>query len=689
MRKRIWQFGVLVASLVLFSPLAQPKSAFDADLQQWTLSSDRLTAVFQLTSEGNFTLERLSDTLTGDQWRRAQDRMTAPFEIQAGGDAYDSSTSFHLIDQSSQAIVKRGYRQTIRLQDSQNRALITVVLEVYDGQPVLRYQVRFRNLQGAAVKVRQANFLPWSFDGGGGDYRVFRVKQWAWNPVPVNFESFESIVNPTQPMEDMLTGAYGQYCTWLTMRDGNDRGLFAGWEFDGRATARVDSVPGAGVVRMSGSISDLDHRLAPNQEFPLPAAFLGLYHGDWDEAGYRTQRFVEAVIAKAVPESSFPYVIWDSWHYGTAINEATLRRNAEIAARLGVEAFVLDLGWARQIGEWREDPKKFPSGLRALSDYVHSLGMKFGLHWPLAEANLDSPVLSEHPDWTSSVSYGYFGAVSLCLAHRPVRDWLVAEAVRMIDEYNVDWILQDGENMVKQCTKTTHTHTPDDSNFAGSAEGLNLVTAAVQKQRPKVLWENCEDGGNMMTYSMTRRYVTSIAADNSGPLTTRQAIHGATYPFSPRYVDRYMQDEGLTPYITRSNMFGGPWIFMVRLPELSAASLEFAAAEVKLYKSLRGRIRNGKVFHLSERPADGRNDAIESYTPSSDSAIVMVYRTGTAANPVIKPRGFTGDKSYRVRFQDDRRTLTMTGAQLESVGIPMNLAGPWTAEIVYIDPLPR
>ena len=35
----------------------------------------------------------------------------------------------------------------------------------------------------------------------------------------------------------------------------------------------------------------------------------------------------------------------------------------------------------------------------------------------------------------------------------------------MIDEYHVDWILQDGQNMVKQCTKSTHTHDPADSNL--------------------------------------------------------------------------------------------------------------------------------------------------------------------------------------------------------------------------------
>jgi alpha-galactosidase len=74
-----------------------------------------------------------------------------------------------------------------------------------------------------------------------------------------------------------------------------------------------------------------------------------------------------------------------------------LRLNAQIAATMGIEPFVVDLGWVRELGDWREDPQKFPSGLRALSDYVHSLGMKFGLHFAFAEAMADPPSCKRIP----------------------------------------------------------------------------------------------------------------------------------------------------------------------------------------------------------------------------------------------------------------------------------------------------
>src|SRR5262249_18408295 len=265
--------------------------------------------------------------------------------------------------------------------------------------------------------------------------------------------------------------------------------------------------------------------------------------------------------------------------------------NARIAASLGIELLVVDLGWARNIGDWREDPAKFPTGLRVLSDYVHSLGMKFGLHFALAEASPDAAVLRENPDWTSSETYGYFGALSLCLSNEATRDWVVQQALAMIDDYGVDWILQDGENMVKKCTKTTHSHDSRDSNYSNSVDGIDWVIDEVRKLRPNVMWENCEDGGNMMTFAMIQRYVTSITNDASGALGARQGVYGATYPFSPRYADRYMPEDPSTTYFTRSYMFGGPWHLMNQLPTMPPASAALVAQEIETYKNIRSRIQ--------------------------------------------------------------------------------------------------
>jgi alpha-galactosidase len=380
-------------------------------------------------------------------------------------------------------------------------------------------------------------------------------------------------------------------------------------------------------------------------------------------------------------------VSWDSWGYQTQIDEDTLKQNALAAASLGIELFVVDLGWARDIGDWREDPDKFPSGIRALSDFVHGLGMKFGLHFALAEVMASAPVLQDNPDWTSSDSYDYFGAQSLCLSNKPTQDWIVQQAVSMIDNYGVDWILQDGATMVKKCTKTTHTHDYRDSNYSNAVDGIDAVVSRIRAQRPNVMWENCENGGNMMTFSMMQRYVTSITNDASGALAARQGVYGATYPFSPRYADRYMPEVPSSTYITRSYMFGGPWHLMNRLPEMDRPSAQLAAQEIATYKRIRSRIDSGMVYHVTAAPATGRTDALQSYQAAGDTAIAIVTREGTATDAaLIHIYGLQDGRTYRVHFQDDPRNLAMTGKQLAD-GLRVNLPQSQSAEIVYVDPI--
>jgi len=467
--------------------LGGAQSNFDSNQNSWTLSNGLIRATFQLTAEGFFLTRQISDLTSGDQWAPSLNRPTSPIRIQAGGDLFDAKTQFILVNQYAASIAPGGVSQSIVLQDLRGRAQLTVLLELFNDSPVLRYSLKYKNLTQAATHITSLNLVPWTFDDLGKRYTAFRVNQWSVASKPENFQPLQSLLDTSGSGIQVYSGSAGQQCGWLALRDSDQRGLFTGWEFDGRTKTTVSQDGTKGYVQFNSAVLDLNHAVPAQSEFQVPFAFIGLFHGDWDEAGYRTQRFVESVLAKPAPDSkAFPYVSWDSWAYQDKIDEQTLRRNAIIAAGLGVQLFIVDLGWARGIGNWHADPAKFPGGLGALSDYVHSLGMKFGLHFALAEADPASPVLQDHPDWTATDDSNYFGAKSLCLSNQPAQDWLIQEGIRMIDEYHVDWILQDGQNMVKQCTKSTHTHDPADSNYANAVQGINAVVSAIQQARPKV-----------------------------------------------------------------------------------------------------------------------------------------------------------------------------------------------------------
>src|SRR5207237_7995157 len=84
-----------------------------------------------------------------------------------------------------------------------------------------------------------------------------------------------------------------------------------------------------------------------------------------------------------------PPMGWNSWNrFGGKIDEALVLETAEAMVTSGMRDpgyryVVVDGGWvARErdrSGEFVADPEKFPSGVRALADRLHSLGLWCGI----------------------------------------------------------------------------------------------------------------------------------------------------------------------------------------------------------------------------------------------------------------------------------------------------------------------
>lgn len=84
-----------------------------------------------------------------------------------------------------------------------------------------------------------------------------------------------------------------------------------------------------------------------------------------------------------------PPMGWNSWNkFACNVNEKLIRAAADSMVSLGMKDagytyVVIDDCWqgARDgAGNIQPDAKKFPSGMKALSDYVHSKGLKFGMY---------------------------------------------------------------------------------------------------------------------------------------------------------------------------------------------------------------------------------------------------------------------------------------------------------------------
>jgi alpha-galactosidase len=84
-----------------------------------------------------------------------------------------------------------------------------------------------------------------------------------------------------------------------------------------------------------------------------------------------------------------PPMGWNSWNkFACNVTEGAVRSVADAMVKSGMKDagyhyIVIDDCWqiARDAeGNIQADPKRFPSGIKALADYVHSLGPKFGIY---------------------------------------------------------------------------------------------------------------------------------------------------------------------------------------------------------------------------------------------------------------------------------------------------------------------
>ena len=86
-----------------------------------------------------------------------------------------------------------------------------------------------------------------------------------------------------------------------------------------------------------------------------------------------------------------PPMGWNTWNtFGHAISDSLVRESADAFERLGLKEagyqyIVIDDCWSlktrdSQTDRLVPDPEKFPEGMKAVADYVHSKGLKFGMY---------------------------------------------------------------------------------------------------------------------------------------------------------------------------------------------------------------------------------------------------------------------------------------------------------------------
>src|SRR3984957_2950369 len=156
----------------------------------------------------------------------------------------------------------------------------------------------------------------------------------------------------------------------------------------------------SGRLRINAGINDFDFkwRLDEGESFDTPECVLAFASGGLGAMSRNLHDLVRGRVCRGPWSDRDRPVLLNSWeglHFGYK-HEDIVALAAEGKA-LGAELLVLDDGWfgkrdddTSSLGDWVDDTRKLPQGIRGLSRDIHALGLKFGLWFEPEAVSPDS-----------------------------------------------------------------------------------------------------------------------------------------------------------------------------------------------------------------------------------------------------------------------------------------------------------
>jgi alpha-galactosidase len=448
-------------------------------------------------------------------------------------------------------------------------------------------------------------------------------------------------------------------------------------------------------------------RLAPGETLRIPTVFVGCYQGEVDDGGNQLRRWLKGNICPPIRDQRYPLLTNNSWGSGMAVDERLSRTMIDESADLGLEMFHIDAGWFRGVGEWFAEAGKFPKGLAPVADYAHAKGLKFGLWvgWTQGGNQRDqagperalSVFNSQRKGWfprdmAANWKSGDFTGETVCLASPPAEQWCLEALRRMVKEYKLDMLEHDQRMIVDSCSRTDHRHTASRTDVAARAtEGYYRIYDTLRRENPELLFEDCVNGGRMVDFGVLRRVDYISITDTYDPLSNRRAFHDASFVLPPGQCECYIENHpgkslGNFVYMLRSGMMG--WCTIMTdtskwTPEQRAA----AKRQFALYKSaLRPLIRQGDLYHVSDRPDGVRWDGIEYWDETTGTGALFVFRGTTQETEhrfVLK--GLRADARYKLTSEDGSvPSAEFSGKALAEGGVSVHLGEAESSDIILV-----
>jgi len=523
---------------------------------------------------------------------------------------------------------------------------------------------------------------------------------------------------------------------WVTVLDPQRQGgWFLGFEWSGTWKIDVEHLLPSQEVSIYACSDANSHDLQAGEALVSPAAFLGVFAGDWDDASNLCRWYVDdeiiPKIEKPWPTTLHVYV----WHNTPEKrNDAYLEHEMALAAELGYESTYVETIWWKEgaetgdfstgLGNFEDSRKKFPSGLRAMSDYVHSIGINMGLWFEIERVDIRTANRLRNPwkpEWIVQQKghpYRSWGPhfFMLCLGVKAAQEWALENVLWAVKQYDLDYIMFDS-NEWGVCDDPTHDHGAGDGEWA-QIQGFYRVMEGLRAAYPNIMILNSSGGSQRGDFGIARYSNCIHPHDQAMPSTKqRRYMHGTGCMYPTSYQANLMTD--YTPHPTRNGWVEGngeqerfpdppvtaerfEWRVLNRMLGYYADGLELSVMPgyqldilrkaLPFYKRIRPCTHGDRYVlagpSVQYAPMIDEDDNWECYqhvARDGGMSVVYIYRClSLESTRTWKLRGLDSNAVYHADFWSGLPERDYTGAELMETGYTSTLKNMRNADIMVL-----
>jgi alpha-galactosidase len=602
----------------------------------------------------------------------------------------------------------------IRLKDIRYDLFVDLTYRVFPREDIIRKSARIENETKQSLVVESAQSGSWYVPPGDGYRLTYLPGLWGGN-VAV-YSELQVAQEPIHPGKKVLESRRGMTShpmnPWFAIdhqgRADEEHGQvwFGALGWSGNWKLVVEESPCL-QVRVVGGYNDFDfgYLLKPGERLETPAFYGGFTEGGFGEASRLMHRLEREEILPHHGALPLRPVMFNSWAETVPVE----KQYAEAAAKLGVELFIVDDGWFGQrghndhagLGDWYPNPQMYPHGLKPLIDYVHSLGMEFGLWVEPEMVNPDSNLYRQHPDWVISFPgrprSEYRNQLVLNLAREDVKEFVFGLLDKLLSENDIKLLKWDVNRGISEPGWPEVPVAEQKRIWVKYVANYYEILDRVLAKHPQLVFENSTGGGGRVDLGAFARMGQGDSGDEDtfDELWTQE---GQSLAYAPPVLEGWVGDNSGTNNRSTSLKYrflgaiarGGALGLGFDPTKWSAEDLALTKRMVEYYKSVRKTLAEGEFYRLFS-PRAGNLAAAEYVAQDGKQVVLFAFlhsQQFSRPAPIIYLRGLEERGVYRLKPLDDKlreKQEVLSGSYLMNRGLNFNLTGDFDCTSIVLE----